>query len=136
MKKYLNSGYPTSLGSLFNTVFDEFDSILKPTVYFNDWAPLKYQKFNETDKEVSLELDMPGFEKEDIKIEFKEQDHSGYHRVLVTAKSSNREFNRTIFTPTNFEADKIEASYRNGVLKITAPRTTKSKNSKSIKITD
>jgi HSP20 family protein len=136
MKKYLNGGYPTTLGSLFNTVFDEFDTILKPTVYFNDWAPVKYEKFNEDDKEINLELDIPGFEKEDINIEFKEQDHSGYHRVLVTAKNSKREFNRTILTPTNFESDKIEASYRNGVLKISAPRSTKSKSTKSIKITD
>ena len=126
--------YPTTLGSIFNTAFDEFDTFFKPTVYFNDWAPFKYEKFDETDKEVKIELDMPGFEKEEINVELKEQEQSGYHRVLVSAKSSNREFNRTIWTPTNFDFNKIVANYKNGVLTITAPRTKRANNIKTVEV--
>ena len=130
----MKDNYPTTLGGLFNTFFDGFETALKPTVYMNDWAPIKYEKFNEDDKEIKIDLDMPGFEKDDIKLEFKEQEQSGYHRVLVSAKNSKREFNRTIWTPTNFDSDKVNAVYKNGVLTITAPRLKKAKNIKTIEI--
>ncbi len=133
MESFMKNNY-TTLGGLMNTFFDDFDTILKPTVYMNDWAPTKYESFNEDDTEINLELDIPGFNKEEINIEFKEQEHTGYHRVLVSAKNSKREFNRTIWAPTNFNSDKIVANYKNGVLKITAPKIEKSKNIKNIKI--
>ena len=78
MKRFMNNNYPTTLGTLMNSVLDDFDTILKPTVYFNDWTATKYEKFDEKEKDLTLELDIPGFELEDIKIEFKEQEQLGY----------------------------------------------------------
>ena len=134
MKRFMNGNYPTTLGSLMNTVLDDFDTLLKPTVYFNDWTPTKYDKFNENEKDLTLELDIPGFELEDIKIEFKEQEQLGYHRVLISAKNLKREFSQTVLTPTNFDTDKVVAKYKNGVLTITAPKNKKTKNIKTIEV--
>ncbi|GAB6166293.1 Hsp20/alpha crystallin family protein [Thermostilla marina] len=86
----------------------------------------------ETDKEFELTVDLPGMDPEDFQVELKEgqlwisgerkeeKEEKGktYHRV----ERQYGKFQRVIPLPAAVNADKIEAEYRNGVLRITVPK--------------
>jgi len=88
----------------------------------------------ETDKEFVAEIDMPGVEKGDIKVnvtkdgievkaekkhEVKEEDKKkGMYRL----ERSYAGFYRSFGLPANVDANKAEAEFKNGVLKIKVPK--------------
>ena len=99
------------------------------------WAPAIDLK--EDEHVYTLEADLPGMKKEEIDIrvvdnvitlkgdrkhetETKEQ---GYHRVERRYGS----FERTFELPGGFDANKIDAHFDNGVLKVTLPKREESK---------
>lgn len=87
----------------------------------------------ETDKEVVAEIDVPGVDKKDIEVsvtddgvevkaERKDEaktEEKGIHRY----ERSYSGFYRRFSLPGNVDADKAKAEYKNGVLKITVPKT-------------
>ena len=89
---------------------------------------------SETDKSVIARMEIPGVNKEDIdlkvnddKIEVKveqkeetedEDKEKGYYRYESRCKS----FYRSIPLPTEVNADKAEAEYKNGVLTVEIPK--------------
>jgi len=89
----------------------------------------------EKDKNIVVEVDMPGVEKEDIKItaldhnlEIKAErkreakvERKGYYRE----ERSYTGYYRTIPLPDYAQMDKIKAEYKNGVLRLTIPKTKK-----------
>ena len=89
--------------------------------------------FYEKDEKTFIELEMPGFNKEEIKINYQ------YDTIFIKAKNikeSERQRNFTKSIRVGFiEDSKIEVEYINGILKISYPTpTTNSKDSKEIKI--
>jgi HSP20 family protein len=88
----------------------------------------------ETDKEVVAEIDMPGVDKKDIKVNVTEDGIE----VKAETKSETKEedkkkgmfrlerrysgFYRNFSLPKDVDADKAEAEYKNGVLKIRVPK--------------
>jgi HSP20 family protein len=86
----------------------------------------------ETDKEIVVRVEVPGMEKEDcrITIEGNMLSLSGEKRFVRETGDSNYyvmeraygAFQRTIPLPRNVDADKAEASYRNGVLTVRLPK--------------
>jgi HSP20 family protein len=82
----------------------------------------------ETENEIIVTADIPGFEKENIDLEIagdrlkikaeseieKEEDEKGYHRRERSKKSVYRE----ILLPKNTKPEESKASYKNGVLKV------------------
>ena len=87
----------------------------------------------ETDKEVIATAEMPGLEKEDIKINITED------RLDISAETKREEekkekgyiykerrsgsYYRAISLPSTIDPDNAKATYNNGVLQITMPKT-------------
>jgi len=79
-----------------------------------------------------IELSAPGFSKEDIRINLEQQTLNITAEVkqqeeLQDEKFLRREFylkdmNRSFILPKSVDVDKINADYKNGVLKVTLPR--------------
>ena len=120
-----------------DSFFDELDSdkkgnIMKCDIYIKDG------KYN-------IDLDVPGFEKKDIKIECKD----GY--LTITAKRENSvdeekknyirkeknygEYSRSFYVG-DVDTDLINAKFNNGTLLITVPKEEKQDTKKVIKIND
>jgi HSP20 family protein len=95
------------------------------------WSPTI--DVSETKDKVMVEADLPGLKKEDVKISVqddtliikgekkqkKEEKEADYHRV----ERSYGSFFRLIPLPTSVKRDQVKANYKDGVLKITMPKT-------------
>lgn len=104
--------------------FDEFDLV-------GDFAPRI--DIAESDKEITITADLPGVEPEDIDIYLegntltisgekqaeKEEKGKRFYRL----ERSYGSFYRTIPLPEEVEEDKIDATFKRGVLKIRLPKT-------------
>lgn len=98
----------------------------------------------ETDKEILVHIEVPGMEKKDCHITIennmlylsgekhfeRERNDSTYH-IMERAYGA---FQRTIPLPRNVDADKAEASYKNGVMTVRLPKVA-GKNAKTIPLT-
>lgn len=122
----------TKRGDYFNNLFDEFfnDDFL-PTSFKNNGFNVDVK---ETDDAYLVEADLPGMKKDAINLEYKE----GY--LTISAKRDDvvedkkdsyvrrerryGEFKRSFYVD-NIEKDKINASFNDGVLKITLPKNEK-----------
>lgn len=109
--------------------FDNFYDLFNPQTIKID--------MKETEKEYIIEADLPGYDKNNIEIHHEGNmlTISGKQDEIVEEKHENyihRErrrgsFSRTIPLPENIEADKIKASYNNGVLRLVLPKINPSK---------
>jgi HSP20 family protein len=92
---------------------------------------------DETENEYLVTADLPGVKKEDLKV-----DHSG-NRLTISAerkydntngqKNERRErffgtYQRSFTLPTGVDAEKIEASFENGVLRVQIPKAEASRS--------
>ncbi len=147
--KLTNRNHPFGNTSLINWIFD--DVLTKDA--FNTGASTHsvLSAFNtpsmnilEDDTEFTLELAIPGLDKEDFNIDIRngavhvsaeksaEKDESG-------KKYKAREFNYSSFKrsyriPEHVDAQKISAEYTNGILCITLPKTEAGKNGLSVTV--
>jgi HSP20 family protein len=86
----------------------------------------------ENDKEYSIELAAPGLERKDFKVEVQDDvlTISAEKKEEVEKKKKNywrKEFSynsfcRSLAMPKNARADKMDAKYENGILRITLPK--------------
>ncbi|MCD7894354.1 MAG: Hsp20/alpha crystallin family protein [Erysipelotrichaceae bacterium] len=95
---------------------------------------------SETDDSFELDIDLPGFKKEDIKISFEK----GYLKVAIENSTNNEEnvnnkkyirqerfysnMSRSFYFGDNIQNDNINAQFEDGVLKITVPKKAKDIN--------
>jgi HSP20 family protein len=100
-----------------------------------DWAPSV--DILETEKEFVIKAEIPGVSKDDVKISVdngkltirgekkqeKEEKNKKFHRVEQFYGS----FARSFTLPENVDETKIEAAFKNGMLKLQIPKTTVSK---------
>lgn len=87
----------------------------------------------ETDKEVVATVDMPGLNKEDIKINLTEdrleisaetkQDEEKKEKGYIYKERRSGSYYRSISLPSSIDSDNAKASYNNGVLEIKMPKT-------------
>lgn len=121
-------------GSFFPTFFNYFnDDVLNP--FTNETVPAT--NVSENDKAFNIELSVPGFSKDDIKIEIDKDmlNISAQSEVENEEKDENdkvlrREFKKSSFSrsfsiPENIDTENISASQVNGVLHITLPKQNK-----------
>ena len=121
----------------------EFENKMVPSAKAeNIWMPAVNEK--EDEKAYYVEVDLPGVKKEDINVEVKdniltisgerkfkkEEEDKGYKRV----ESFFGKFERSFTLPADADADKIEASVEDGVLKLTIPKIEQKENVKKISI--
>lgn len=115
-----------------DSFFDDFfeDSFFKPT---------NYQKMMKTDiqeqgNDYIIDMDLPGFKKEDIKISL----NNGYLTVSAYKNESNEEKNeeknyihrerytgkcsRSFYVGNSIKEEDIKASYNDGILKLKVPK--------------
>ena len=119
----------------FNTFDDVFDNMLNDS-FFKGTNNYMRTDVKEIDDNYVLEMELPGFSKDDISVEL----HEGY--LIVTGnKSSNVDekdnngniirqerysgsCSRSFYLGEDVKQEDIKASYNNGELKITLPKTT------------
>ena len=87
----------------------------------------------ETDKEVVANVEMPGLNKEDIKINLTEdrleisaetkQDEEKKEKGYIYKERRSGSYYRSISLPSSIDSDNAKASYNNGVLEIKMPKT-------------
>jgi HSP20 family protein len=118
-----------SLRGDFDRLFESFFGV-SPVAQENIWAPVVDIAENNGNIEVKAEL--PGMNKEDIKVtvkdnvlslsgerkQEKETKEKTYHRIERYYGS----FCRNIQLPESVEADKVKATYKDGVLNIVLPK--------------
>jgi HSP20 family protein len=99
----------------------------------------------ETDDAFVLKAELPGFSKEDVQIELHENrltlrgerkresdaKEEQYHRI----ERAYGRFERTFWLPTTIDAEKIKASFKDGVLELRLPKSEAAKP-KRIAITE
>jgi HSP20 family protein len=92
----------------------------------------------EDEKNYNLELAVPGLDKKDLKIDINEdvlsissefknengEERNGYKRKEFSYSS----FARTFYIPENVNRDKIEASYKDGILTVSLPKQEEEKS--------
>ncbi len=131
----------SQIDQLFNESFDWFGPLAAP---FEAWGPA-VDVFEDKDQ-VVVKAELPGMKKEDIEIymsgdslsisgERKEESEkkSGNN---ITAERHFGRFHRWVPLPAGVIPEKIEAHYKDGVLKITCPKTEDAKRKQlEIKIT-
>lgn len=87
----------------------------------------------ETDKEVVATVEMPGLNKEDIKINLTEdrleisaetkQDEEKKEKGYIYKERRSGSYYRSISLPSSIDPDNAKATYNNGVLEIKMPKT-------------
>jgi len=128
--------------TLFSRNKDEAQTEISALATFPRWSLLAGE-IGETDKDIWVRVEVPGMEKENCRITIednllclsggkrfeRETSDSTYH-VMECAYGA---FQRTMPLPRNVDADKAEASYKNGVLSIRLPKMV-GENSKTISV--
>jgi HSP20 family protein len=120
------SAFQEAFDNLFDRMFGQWAGPFgaEPgTMHFWDFD------VEEADQEVIVRADMPGFETDDIDIRM---DQNG---LTIQAEQKQRgdearryrTYFRTVTLPTGVDADKVNATYHNGVLEVHVPRTEEAK---------
>ena len=129
----------------FTNVFDEIfnDEFFGKSANTQNSIPPVNVK--ETEKDFSLEVAVPGFDKEDINIQVKddvltiESKKENKDEVVEKDKFTRREFSfrsfRRIFSlPKKVNKDAIKADYKNGILNVNIPKQDADVDAKRIDI--
>jgi len=128
--------------------FDELDRFFSDEDWFLPVLP-RFQAgpvmdVYETDKDVVAEVNLPGIDPEKIDISVRnqvlrvsgsseektEEKKKGYWRKEIRKGS----FERAVRLPPDVQEDKIDATYKKGVLKIVMPKTKSKTAGKKVKI--
>ncbi len=127
----------------FDRIFDEIDRGVGPTRgESRAWAPAV--DIYEDEKEIVVSADLPQMDEKDLDVRVEdnhlhitgerkfenEEKKENYHRVERRYGS----FQRTFALPDNVDAEKIEAKYDKGVLKVHLPKMEKPANARAIPI--
>ena len=126
----------------FDRLFDE--EVLRPFRMFEEmaesfnqrgWAPAV--DIRETEDAYEVMADLPGFDKKDVEITLEnsvltlrgerkwegEQGEQAYRRI----ERAYGEFTRSFSLPTQVDAEKVDASFQDGVLTISIPKSEESR---------
>jgi len=128
----------------FDHFFNDFLSNRWPRLL--DWntpnlSPTNFPRVDIIDHDQSIEVQaaLPGVKKEDVNVsihhqtitisttskeEKKEEEPGKYFRREI----SHGEFQRTLSLPDNIDDEQAKASFKDGILTVTIPKTEKSKN--------
>ena len=129
MKNYLQkrNSYPR------DPFFDAFDDFFKPVFYDESYDSMRTD-IKETDGGYQLEVEMPGFDKKDIKVSLED----GYLTVSASKSSKDEEngknekyirkecsvsCQRSYYVGEDVEQGSIKAKYENGMLNLFVPKS-------------
>jgi HSP20 family protein len=126
------TSFRKEMESLFNRFFSEVPLLRR---FKEEWLPMV--DFSETKDKLVFKAELPGLEAKDIEVTVsgdiltikgekkreQEEEDEHYHAVERYYGS----FQRSFSLPPKVKADKIEAKFTNGVLRITLPKTEEAK---------
>jgi HSP20 family protein len=118
--------------------------------FFNDSFGAALKQFNpavdiaEDDKSYEIHVAVPGVKKQDFKIDLidgkltisgerkmeEKKDGKNFHSIETQYGS----FSRSFFIPEEVKVDKVEATYEDGLLKLTLPKKEKKVSKASIEV--
>jgi len=132
--------FPSEISNLQREMNRMFDSFFRtgadePGLLNGNWIPPV--DVAEEENQYIVKIELPGVNKDDVKITLesniltirgekkaeKEIKEKNYHRM----ERSYGSFQRTFTLPTTVKNDKIDASYKDGVLVVTLPKVEESK---------
>jgi len=120
----------------FDWMTEEFPALFDRL--FGSWPVVEMPErlprmtMEENDKEIIVRAELPGFEPAEVRVELLgevltvEAEHrEAAEKTAEAAERTYAHMRREITLPAGVEAERIEATYRNGVLEIHLPRTPK-----------
>lgn len=123
-------------------LFDAFDDFFRP-VFFDEQRDLK-TNINETEDHYELDIEMPGYDKNQIKIALDDGYLNVSSQKVKTEGGSKKNYlkkeisescSRSYYVGTDVTHEQIKARYENGILSLTVPKThPKQRESKFIEI--
>lgn len=116
-----------------NRLFDDFFRGWDLPAAFNGAALTPHVDVKESDKEITVTAELPGVSEKDVEVSIsgdvltlkgekkaeKEEKEENWHRIERRYGS----FHRSFGLPAEVDAEKIAASYKNGVLTVTLPKS-------------
>jgi HSP20 family protein len=141
-KDNLATEYRRELGNLYDRFFEP--NFLPSSYLFGEgkWDPTI--DISEGRKDITVKAEIPGIETKDFDISIdgrlltikgeKKQEQKEQEETYYRVERSYGYFNRTIQLPAEVNPDKVNATYKRGILKIKL-RKSKENESKRIKIT-
>ena len=131
---------PRRVNNLWNTGIDHwFDNFLNSDMKLPDEVSTLYPVVNveETENEYLISAELPGMEKKDITISIENDVLSISGEKKGESKTENKNFHRfersygkfyrSFELPHSIDREKIDASYKNGVLNISLPKAEEAK---------
>jgi HSP20 family protein len=112
---------------LFRRAFDTFFGPMMGGWFEQDFENMRVWDFEvkEDDKEIAVRAEMPGFDENELDVQIHENVLT--IRAQKEQKGEGREeyrsFYRSIALPSGIDAEKVQATYHNGVLEMHIPRT-------------
>lgn len=118
---------------------DVFDDFMFPRVKENDFGKMRCDIY-EKDNVYHLEMDIPGFDKNDVNIEIDDNDY-----LTITAEKNNEnteedenknyirkersygKYQRSFYVG-GIDKENVEAAFENGILKVTMPKKVEEKS--------
>jgi HSP20 family protein len=120
---------PARLREEFKTLFDRFFGGW-PTPFEPERERFWNLEMEETDKEVVIRAEAPGFEAEEFHVEVRgdalmlRAEHKHEKKEKEKAyEYAERKYERYVTLPAPVATEKVEAVYRNGVLEVHLPKT-------------
>lgn len=125
-------------GDYFNNIFENFfpDDMFSPVVFKNNNFNVDVK---EDENQYTVEADLPGIKKEDITLEYQNNylTISAKRNNVTEDKTSNYvkkersygEFKRTFYID-NVDENSVDASFKDGVLKVSMQKRDKTMNNK------
>jgi HSP20 family protein len=119
-----------------NRVFDRFwDEDFPRLPSMGDWAPA--MDVSETKDAVMVKAEVPGMESQDIQLSLqdqlltlkgeKKQEREDKEEHYYRMERSYGAFVRTVRHPSTVDGSKVTASFKNGLLKVTLPKSATAK---------
>lgn len=111
--------------------FDLFEDMFKDPIFKNENKVMKTD-IKENDNNYIIDIEMPGYEKENIKIEV-EDGYLNVHAYENVDKDNSEgnyvrreryfgECSRSFYVGDDIEVEDIKANFKNGILKLTVPK--------------
>jgi HSP20 family protein len=112
-----------------------FGSLAPSTTFFQGWSPA-LDVYEDKDK-ITVRAELPGMKKEDIEVSLdgnilslsgeRKEEKEGQEGEPYRSERYFGRFQRSLTLPTRVQAEKIQASYKDGVLTVTLPKSEEAK---------
>ncbi len=121
------------LRSEMERLYDRFFDLRPIRRFTDDGEWMTSVDVSETAKEIIVNAEIPGVEAKDIDVNLagnvltikgeRKREHEEKEENLHRVERSYGSFYRSLSLPSEVDADKIKASYKKGVLRVTMPKT-------------